>query len=111
MVSQPLRLRDKIFKYSIPIIMVPISVLMGILIDKEVLKELIRRPIQIFIGFVCQYGFMPLIAFSITIIFRYEPLYGLALFVFGCCLGDAASNQRTIICDGDISLSTCMTFT
>jgi sodium/bile acid cotransporter 3/5 len=110
MVSPPQRLYDKIFKMSVPFVVIFISIQMGILLDIAVLKELTRRPIQVLIGFVCQYLFMPLIAFSITKLFRYPPLYGLGLFVVGCCPGGSASNQWTIIFDGDINLSAFMSF-
>jgi sodium/bile acid cotransporter 3/5 len=83
---------------------------MGILLDINVLKELIRRPIQVFIGFTCQYFLMPLIAFSISKIFRYQPLYGLGLFVVGCSPGGQASNQWTVVFDGDLNLSVIMSF-
>ncbi len=110
MVSPPQRLYDKIFKMSVPFVVIFISIQMGILLDIAVLKELTRRPIQVLIGFVCQYMLMPLIAFSITKLFRYKPLYGLGLFVVGCCPGGSASNQWTIIFDGDINLSAFMSF-
>ncbi|UJR37265.1 hypothetical protein I4U23_029974 [Adineta vaga] len=109
-VNQPRRLIDKIFKGLIPFIIMFISIQMGVLLDIEVLKELIRRPIQVCIGFVCQYGLMPLIAFGITKIFHYEPLYGLGLFVVGCCPGGWASNQWTVLFDGDLNLSAFMSF-
>lgn len=86
------------------------SIQMGMLLDIEILKELIRRPIQILIGFICQYGFMPLIAFSISKIFRYQPIHGLALFVVGCCPGASQSNQWAVVFDGDLNLSAFMSF-
>ncbi|CAF0882813.1 unnamed protein product [Adineta steineri] len=83
---------------------------MGILLDVGVLKELIKRPIQVLIGFVCQYGMMPILAYTISKLFRYDPLYGLGLFVVGCCPGGSASNQWTVIFDGDLNLSVFMSF-
>ena len=109
-VSEPRRVRDLIFKRAIPYIITIVSVQMGMLLDIEVLKELARRPIQILIGFVCQYGLMPLIAFAITKICRYSPTYGLGLFVVGCCPGGTQSNQWTVVFDGDLNLSTFMSF-
>ncbi|CAF3448050.1 unnamed protein product [Rotaria sp. Silwood1] len=109
-ISQPERMRDKIFKNLTPFMLMFISIQMGILLDIEILKELIRRPIQISIGFVCQYIFMPLIAFSISKLFQYQPLYGLGLFIVGCCPGGSASNQWTVLFDGDLNLSAFMTF-
>lgn len=110
MISQPSRLVDKIYKYSIPIVLMIVSIQIGVLLDKEVLKELIRRPIQVLIGFCCQYILMPTIALTITKLMRYEPIYGLALFAVGCSPGGLASNQWTVLLDGDLNLSAIMTF-
>ncbi|CAF1432419.1 unnamed protein product, partial [Didymodactylos carnosus] len=110
MVTQPRRKIDLIFKGLIPFIIGFIAVQMGVLLEMSVLKEIVQRPLPVLIGFVTQYGLMPLIAFSITKIFRYPPLYGLGLFVVGCCPGGTASNQWTLIFDGDINLSACMSF-
>ena len=109
-ISQPERLIDMIFKRAIPYIIMFTSIQMGMLLEFEVLKELARRPIQILIGFVCQYGLMPLIAFAISKIFRYESVFGLGLFVVGCCPGGTQSNQWTVVFDGDLDLSTFMSF-
>ncbi|CAF3651637.1 unnamed protein product [Adineta steineri] len=109
-VSSPKRLIDTIFKNVIPFIIIFTSIQMGILLDVGVLKELIKRPIQVLIGFVCQYGMMPILAYTISKLFRYDPLYGLGLFVVGCCPGGSASNQWTVIFDGDLNLSVFMSF-
>ncbi|CAF3019901.1 unnamed protein product [Rotaria sp. Silwood2] len=110
LVSQPKRLLDRIFKETIPFLIGFISVQMGILLDINVLQEIVRRPIPVVIGFTCQYGLMPLIAFAISKIFHYSPLYGLGIFVVGCCPGGAFSNQWTVMFDGDLNLSAFMTF-
>ena len=110
LISQPQRWLDKVFKGSIPFIVIFISIQMGMLLDIDALKEIMRRPVQIVIGFVCQYGFMPLIAFGISKLFHYDPLYGLGLFVVGCCPGGSASNQWTVMFDGDLNLSAFMSF-
>jgi len=109
-VSQPQRIIDKIFKIAIPYIIMFISIQMGMLLDIEILKELIRRPIQVAIGFIAQYIFMPLIAFAITKLFAYPAVYGLGLFVVGCCPGGSQSNQWTVVFDGDLNLSAFMSF-
>ena len=109
-VSEPRRLRDVIFKRAIPFIITIVSIQMGMLLDIEILKELARRPIQILIGFVCQYGLMPVLAFALTKIFRYTEIFGLGLFVVGCCPGGTQSNQWAVVFDGDLNLSTFMSF-
>ncbi|CAF1017600.1 unnamed protein product [Rotaria sordida] len=110
LVSGPQRLLDRIFKGTIPFLIGFISIQMGILLDIDVLKEIFRRPIPVVIGFTCQYGLMPLIAFAISKIFHYSPLYGLGIFVVGCCPGGAISNQWTVMFDGDLNLSAFMSF-
>ena len=106
----PRRISTTVYLKSIPYVIVFISVQMGILLELEVLKEIVQRPTPLAIGFFCQYGLMPMIAWAITKIFRYPPLYGLALFVVGCCPGGIASNQFTVIFNGDLNLSVLMSF-
>ncbi|CAF1613185.1 unnamed protein product [Didymodactylos carnosus] len=61
------------------------STSMGTLLNLDILLEIIKRPIPVLIGFIAQFGLMPLIALAITKIFKYNALFGLGLFVVGCC--------------------------
>jgi predicted Na+-dependent transporter len=102
---------------------------MGILLDPKILIELVKKPKAVLVGFISQYGLMPFLAMAIAKIFHYSPLYSLALFVIGCCpgkktnvyrifylykkiifLGSGASNQWTLLFDGDVNLSAVMSF-
>jgi predicted Na+-dependent transporter len=126
LVTQPKRRIDKIFYIMIPFIVVSISILMGVLLDTTVIVGIFKKPIPVLIGFVAQYGLMPFLAMAIAKIFRYTPLNSLALFICGCCpgkknfshyqnrktniLGSGASNQWTVLFDGDVNLSAVMSF-
>ncbi|CAF0943208.1 unnamed protein product [Adineta ricciae] len=110
LVSQPKRLIDKIFIFIMPFLVILISIQMGILLDTKVLIDLVRRPKAVLIGFISQFGLMPFLAVGIAKLFNYTPLYSLALFVIGCCPGSGASNQWTLLFDGDVNLSAVMSF-
>ncbi|CAF4150701.1 unnamed protein product, partial [Rotaria sordida] len=74
------------------------------------ITDLLKNPKPVLIGFLAQYGLMPFLAMGIAKIFHYTPLYSLALFVIGCCPGSGASNQWTVLFDGDVNLSAIMSF-
>ena len=82
LVLPPDRLTTKFYLKSIPFIVIFVSIQMGILLDLEVLKEIVRRPIAVAIGFFCQYGVMPLLAFALTKIFSVSTI---VWFRFICC--------------------------
>lgn len=110
LVTQPRRAIDRMFYIILPFLVIFISIQMGILLDTKILKDLVKRPKAVIIGFFAQYGLMPFLAMAISKIFRYSPLHGLALFVIGCCPGSGASNQWTLLFDGDVNLSAVMSF-
>ena len=87
LVTQPKRMIDTIFFIMLPFIVIGISILMGILLDPTIIHDIIKKPKPVIIGFVAQYGLMPLLSIVLAKLFRYSPLHSLALFVIGCCPG------------------------
>jgi len=87
LVTQPKRRIDTIFYILIPFIVISISILMGILLNTDLIIEIFKKPKPLIVGFVAQYGLMPFLAMAIAKIFRYTPLNSLSLFVIGCCPG------------------------
>jgi hypothetical protein len=87
LVTQPERRIDRIFQIMIPCLVGSISILMGILLDPAVITGIMKKPTPVLIGFIAQYGLMPMLAMGIAKLFRYTPLNSLALFVIGCCPG------------------------
>ncbi|KAM6145613.1 ileal sodium/bile acid cotransporter [Phoenicopterus ruber ruber] len=69
----------------------------------------IKRPWGIFVGFLCQFGIMPLTAFLLSLAFNVLPIQAVVVLIMGCCPGGTASNVIAYWVDGDMDLSISMT--
>ncbi|XP_068950243.1 ileal sodium/bile acid cotransporter [Petaurus breviceps papuanus] len=69
----------------------------------------IKRPWGIIVGFLCQFGIMPLTGFLLSVAFDILPIQAVAVLIMGCCPGGTASNILTYWTDGDMDLSVSMT--
>ncbi|XP_008939508.1 PREDICTED: ileal sodium/bile acid cotransporter [Merops nubicus] len=69
----------------------------------------IKRPWGIFVGFLCQFGIMPLTAFLLSLAFNVLPVQAIVVLIMGCCPGGTASNIIAYWVDGDMDLSISMT--
>ncbi|XP_036749788.2 ileal sodium/bile acid cotransporter [Manis pentadactyla] len=69
----------------------------------------IKRPWGICIGFLCQFGIMPLTGFVLSVAFDILPLQAVVVLIMGCCPGGTASNILAYWADGDMDLSISMT--
>jgi predicted Na+-dependent transporter len=92
-ITEPRRFVDKFFDVYVWIFGVMISTLMGCLLELETIKKLVKIPVPVLIGLGTQYICMPLLAFAFVSIFKLLPAEALALFIYGCCPGGAASNN------------------
>ncbi|XP_046565743.1 ileal sodium/bile acid cotransporter-like [Haliotis rubra] len=109
-VIRPLRFLDTVVRIVVYAFIVTNTIGMGCSTDLAVVKEVLRRPFAPTIGFVCQYLCMPLIAFAVTKIVKFEnPAVGLGIFACGICPGGGSSNIYTYLLGGDVSLSVTMT--
>ncbi|NXI56427.1 NTCP2 protein, partial [Chloroceryle aenea] len=68
-----------------------------------------RKPWGIFVGFLCQFGIMPLTAFLLSLAFDVLPIQAVVVLIMGCCPGGTASNIIAYWVDGDMDLSISMT--
>ncbi|XP_044523115.1 ileal sodium/bile acid cotransporter [Gracilinanus agilis] len=77
----------------------------------EIMKFLnnLKRPWGIFVGFLCQFGIMPLMGFILSVAFNILPIQAVGVLIMGCCPGGTASNILAYWCDGDMDLSISMT--
>jgi len=112
-------IQSKLFSYSVAILVSLAYINIGCALDLKVVKDTLKKPIGPMIGFICQYIFMPLIAFGLGFIFPAAEVFGqtssthapmrLGLFVTGCSPGGGASNIWTVMFGGNLDLSVTMT--
>ncbi|NXJ62527.1 NTCP2 protein, partial [Rostratula benghalensis] len=82
---------------------------MGCNVDIKKFWGHIKRPWGIFVGFLCQFGIMPLTAFLLSLVFNVLPIQAVVVLIMGCCPGGTASNVIAYWVDGDMDLSISMT--
>ncbi|XP_041037214.1 solute carrier family 10 member 6-like [Carcharodon carcharias] len=86
-----------------------IMVSMGCTVDLKKLWAHLKRPWALAVSMVCQFVFMPLIAFTLTISFALKPASAIAVLIMGSCPGGTISNVMSYWTDGDMDLSISMT--
>lgn len=82
---------------------------MGLTLNVQDFRVALSRPKDIGIGFVAQFGIMPLLAFGLAKAFSLPPELAVGVVLVGCCPGGTSSNVITYLAGGDIALSVCMT--
>ncbi len=82
---------------------------MGASLTPRDFKEALQRPRGMFIGFVSQFGFMPLIALGLALALKLPPPQAIALIMVGCLPGGTTSNMFTYFARGSVALSISMT--
>ena len=102
---------DRAFIYTVAILVSVAFINMGCMLDLDIVKATLKKPIGPAIGFCCQYVFMPLCAYGLAKLFLgYNVALQLGLFVTGCSPGGGGSNLWTYILGGNLHLSITMTF-
>ncbi|MBS4062537.1 MAG: bile acid:sodium symporter [Bacteroidetes bacterium] len=82
---------------------------MGASLTPDDFKAVFRKPKGVLIGFVSQFGFMPLIAFTLAVVLNLQPSFAIALILVGCLPGGTTSNMFTYFSRGSVALSISMT--
>ncbi|XP_028829580.1 ileal sodium/bile acid cotransporter-like isoform X2 [Denticeps clupeoides] len=82
---------------------------LGCTVDVWKLLGHIRKPQGVLVGFLCQFGIMPLTGFLLSLVFNLKPAHAVVTLITGCCPGGISSNIFTACMDGDIDLSITMT--
>ena len=86
---------------------------MGTQLSLNYLWKIAKNPVGPLIGFFCQFGIMPLVAYGLakTILPSHDRALQFSLFAAGCSPGGGKSSFWTIIFGGNLDLSVSMTLT
>ncbi len=82
---------------------------MGATLNIDNFRYAIKNPKGILIGFISQFLFMPFIAFTIAVLFDFDPHNAIAIILIGCLPAGSTSNMFTYFSRGDVALSVSMT--
>lgn len=67
------------------------------------------RPKAVLIGCAAQFTIMPLLAWTLCMVFQLPAEIAIGVILVGCCPGGTASNVMTFLAKGDLALSVGMT--
>ena len=99
------------FKSSIPILLGMIIFFMGLTVNIDQFKDVLKKPQWIFITVFLQYSVMPILAYFIAKVLNLSNEMSLGFIILGSCPGGTASNVITYLCNGNVPLSLMCTLT
>ncbi|XP_061047361.1 sodium/bile acid cotransporter 4 [Eubalaena glacialis] len=82
---------------------------LGCTVDVNHFGAHVRRPVGALLAALCQFGFLPLLAFLLALTFSLDGSAAMAVLLCGCCPGGNLSNLMSLLVDGDMNLSIIMT--
>lgn len=82
---------------------------MGLSLVPEDFRRVFRHPKAKLVGLACQLVMLPIIAFSLALLFRLPGELAVGLMVLAACPGGATSNIITHLSKGDTALSVSLT--
>ncbi len=82
---------------------------MGASLTVDDFRAVFRKPRGVLIGFMSQFGLMPLLAFALSVILNLPPAFAISLILIGCLPGGTTSNMFTYFSRGSVALSISMT--
>ncbi len=82
---------------------------MGLTLETEDFKRVLKRPLDVTIGVCCQYLIMPLAGFLLATVFNLPSELATGVVLLGCCPGGTASNVISFLSRADVALSVTLT--
>jgi len=109
MIDPDIQLLHPIDKALLAVMILVIMFGMGASLTLSDFRTVLRRPRLILIGFLSQFGLMPLIALGLSLLLSLPPAVAIALILIGCIPGGSTSNLFTYFARGHVALSISMT--
>ncbi|NWX88922.1 NTCP2 protein, partial [Nothoprocta pentlandii] len=103
------RILNTVLSTVLTIMLAMVMFSMGCNVELKNFLNHVKRPWGIFVGFLCQFGIMPLTGFILSLAFDVLPIQAVVVLIMGCCPGGTASNIIAYWVDGDMDLSISMT--
>jgi len=100
---------ELISKVFLPLSLAIIMLGMGMTLIPADFTRIIKYPKAILIGLTNQLIFLPIIGFSLAIVFNLNPVMAVGLMILATCPGGPTSNLITQVCKGNIALSVTLT--
>lgn len=82
---------------------------MGLTLNLDNFKRVLRKPIKLALGTTLQFFLMPLLAFLISQLLALKEGLAIGMVLVGCCPGGTASNVICYLAKGDLALSISLT--
>ena len=98
-------------KSSIPLLLGMIIFFMGLTVNINQFKDVLKKPQWIFITVFLQYSVMPILAYFIAKVLNLSSEMSLGFIILGSCPGGTASNVITYLINGNVPLSLMCTLT
>ena len=91
-------------KALIPFLLGMIIFFMGLTVNIDQFKNVLKKPQWIFITVLLQYSVMPILAYLIARVLNLSNEMSLGFIILGSCPGGTASNVITYLCNGNVPL-------
>uniref|UniRef100_A0A0K0G012 Ileal sodium/bile acid cotransporter-like n=1 Tax=Strongyloides venezuelensis TaxID=75913 RepID=A0A0K0G012_STRVS len=103
---------ENIFSLVVTYFITFVTFLMGTQLHLPIILEILKKPFGPIVSAVCQFVFMPLVAYSLCLtVLQDEPnVVKFCFIAAGSSPGGGKSSFWTIIFDGNLDLSVCLTF-
>ncbi len=98
-----------ISKIFLPLSLAIIMLGMGMTLVPNDFKRIFKFPKAILIGLTNQLILLPIVGFTLAIIFDLNPIMAVGLMILASCPGGPTSNLITQVCRGNIALSVTLT--